>query len=185
MFVLEEPFCADIHLCPFLTGPAVVTHYLTLLPSVFMAFIALTLSAPWCLALFFVIQFSESFPLLWEIGVWGSGHCLTWPPHPVWESASVGGDSWPSADWPFPSVYSRSLRSDSYCPLKVWGSHYLLLVRPVLERVGNNSSPQAELMLELSSQWPEKYPLLPAAQNSGDDLAGAAHFSLLWIWRDS
>lgn len=70
MFVLEEAFCADIHLRPFLAGPAAVTRYLALLPSVFMAFTAPTLSALWCLALFFfVVQFSESFPLLWEIGV--------------------------------------------------------------------------------------------------------------------
>lgn len=64
MFVLEEPFCADVHLCPFLAGPAIVTCYLALLPSVCMAFIALTLCALWRLALFFVVQFSESFPLL-------------------------------------------------------------------------------------------------------------------------
>lgn len=67
--VLEDPFCRHTSV-PLLEEPAVVSHYLVLLPSVFAAFIALTLPALQPLVLL-VVQFPGSLPLPWE--GWGVG----------------------------------------------------------------------------------------------------------------
>lgn len=77
-------------------------------------------------------------------------------------------------------VCPRNLGLDSYCCLlKVQEPHYLLLVRPALEKV----TAVPGLMLGLSSsQWPEPAPLLLATQNSGD-LRGCLPQPLAYLGR--